>query len=107
MIQLVKGNKKPDLAFVIYEEGEPKDLTGCTVVFKLRKPVSKTVLEKTLSIIGDPMLGVVAGSWGTGDLDEGGPTFAEVVVTDADGNPQNGKRPIPCYVRAEFEEPEL
>jgi hypothetical protein len=100
---LVVGDTKPDLNFRVKRAGEPVNLTGCTVLFRLRKP-SGAVVEKTLSIVGDATTGRVAGSFGIADLNESGKMLGELVVLFADGTVQHAIDPFDVTVRAEFGE---
>ena len=61
------------------------DVTGATAVAKLRRRHQTTVLSKTLTISGDPTLGVLSYTWLAGDTDTVGTYEVEAVVTFAGG----------------------
>lgn len=105
MIRYVVGDTKPDLSFVLQEDGVDvtADVEITAVEFRLKK--ASVVLTKPLTLVTHPD-GSKAweGNFGVGDLDETGPLFAEIVVFRGSTNPQHGVEPIQVVIRGEFTE---
>jgi len=72
-------------ATLVDAEGEPIDLTGATVAFRMRNERTQRIKVDAAATVTDSTAGRVAYSWLAADTDEAGIFSAEVVVTFADG----------------------
>lgn len=105
MIRYVVGDTKPDLSFVIFEDGVDVTADGDITAVEFRLKKAAVVLVKQLTLVTHPDSSKAwEGNFGVGDLDESGPLLAELVVFRGSTNPQHGAEPIEVVIRGEFTE---
>ena len=81
---VTEGDTLEPIQGTIYKgDGTPQDLTGATVVFKMKHQYTGTVkvASGTASIVGAPTAGVVKYEWEAEDVDTPGLYDGEFVVT--------------------------
>lgn len=102
-IKLVRGDTLPEITFTLKDAGQalpgvtldpvdpstwaPMDLTGASIVLKLR-PLDSTVVKEVIPIYvfgGDPTQGKVFMQWTNTALDTAGVFTGEIEVTSNDG----------------------
>lgn len=122
-IRLVEGDTRPRLVFTLRDtNGDPIDLTGCTVLFKMR-PLGSLDLKATVSCVllsglleddGETIDytapynvagpgGRIRVDWGTNDLDTSGRYEAEIEVTYPDGSKQTVYDKISVTIREDMD----
>lgn len=84
-IHLVIGDTAPPLTATLSNADGPQDLTGASVVARLKRSTDGEVVEVTMDIAADPTTGVVTHAWDPTETDEVLKYTVEFVVTFADG----------------------
>lgn len=74
-------------AVLRYSDGDPIDLTGCTVIFAMRLTTGVYAdVYADATVDADPTSGAVTfDDWPAGSLDDAGVYVAEFVITDTGG----------------------
>jgi ketosteroid isomerase-like protein len=84
-IHLVVGDTAPPLTATLTNARGPQDLTGATVVARLKRSTDGDVVEVTMDLAADPTTGVVTHDWDPSETDEVLRYTTEFVVTFANG----------------------
>lgn len=87
-IHLMVGDTAPPLRVTLSNADGPQDLTGASVVMRLKPNTGDPVLEVDMDIDGDPTTGVVTHSWEPSETAVALRYTAEFVVTFADDTVQ-------------------
>lgn len=75
------------VATLLTSDGDPMDLTGCTVTFRMRKfGVSALTVNAACAVVSPAYSGVVAYTWLDGNTDIAGLYFAEFEVVTGTGS---------------------
>ena len=101
-LEFVQGDTAPDLVATLHEDGDasaPINLTGCTVVFQMRKPDDKRYTVNRSATIEDAVNGVVRYEWGANDLAIPGTYQGQFEVTYSDSKIQTTKDTFSIEVR--------
>jgi hypothetical protein len=83
-IHVVVGDTAPPLRATLSNADGPQDLTGATVVLRLKPNTGGPVLEVDMDIDADPTTGVVTHTWDPSETAAALRYTAEFVVTFAD-----------------------
>jgi hypothetical protein len=84
-IHLVVGDTAPPLRATLANADGPQDLTGATVVARLKRSTDGEVVQVTMDIDDDPTSGVVTHDWDPAETDEVLKYTVEFVVTFSGG----------------------
>jgi ketosteroid isomerase-like protein len=84
-IHLVVGDTAPPLSATLANAAGPQDLTGATVVARLKRSTDGEVVQVTMDIDADPTTGVVTHDWDPTETDEVLKYTVEFVATFANG----------------------
>jgi hypothetical protein len=98
----VQGDTAPAISAVLHEADDadaPIDLTGCDVMFQMRKPDDRRYTVNAAAEIEDDEAGQVKYEWGPNDLSVPGEYQAQWEITFGDGRVQTTKTPITVEVR--------
>lgn len=101
-LTFVTGDTKPYLNGTITEEDDttaPIDLTGCTVLFQMRKSDDRKFTVNSAVTVLDAPSGSVQYQWGTNDLNTPGTYEVQFEVTFPDGKTQTTASPVEIEVR--------
>lgn len=91
--QIKKGDTSPAIeATVTDDDGDPLDLTGATVYFRMQEIAThQTVFDKTASIV-DATEGIVEYNWDAADTDTTGMFYGEFQIEFSESNVQTHPR---------------
>lgn len=99
VFRIKRGDTRPPIKWqCLNDMGQPQNLTGATVRFKMGKPVK----VNTPAVISDAALGVVSYQWVVADTNAAGVYPGEFEVTYADGGIESF--PDDGYIRVEVQE---
>lgn len=84
-IHLVVGDTAPPLRATLSNAAGAQDLTGASVVARLKRSTDGDVLEVTMDLDDDPTTGIVTHDWDPSETNEVLKYTVEFVVTFADG----------------------
>lgn len=83
-ITLVVGDTAPPLRATLSNANGPQDLTGATVVARLRRSIDGDLVEVDMDV-EDAEAGIITHTWDASETDEALSYKVEFVVTFADG----------------------
>ena len=89
MITIFKDQVAPTVRDTIKIQGDPYNLTGCTVKFKMRPTDGTTPKVDAAAVVDSPVNGQVSYAWIVGDTDTEGEYLAWWEVTLLNGNTQD------------------
>lgn len=105
MLVHIKSDTRPTYTFRLKRGHQALDVTGATVVGRLRKPDGTTVVETACTLV-DAAAGIVSLTFQASDVNTVGEHQLEIKVTFSSGGIQHGVEKMRLYVRDEFGEVE-
>lgn len=84
--QLKKGDTEPSLRLRLYEDGEPKNISGYTAEIRIRKTTGDPIIVDTQATVRDARAGVVEHTWTSTETEEAGLYEGEVTIDDGAGS---------------------
>jgi hypothetical protein len=100
-LTFVQGDNRPNLIGTLTypTTGDPVDLTGCTVVFQMRKENDRRYTVNALATVISPLTGQVRYDWSANDLAVPGEYQAQFEITFGDATHQTSDPPETLIVR--------
>ena len=98
----VTGDTKPFLNGTIHDSDDadsPVNLTGCSVVFQMRKADDRRFTVNAAAVVVSAVDGTVRYEWGDNDLNTPGTYLVQFEVTYPDSKVQTTATPVEIEVR--------